>query len=108
MVGDMFLSNKKPEPIVTELSKLNISLVFITQSYFAVPKNVRLSYTLCFVMKTPNKRELQQITVNQSSDIDFKDFMKMYKQCTNDSYLFIVNGTSLSSDIPLRFRGNLV
>ena len=94
MVGDMFLSNKKPEPIVTELSKLNISLVFITQSYFAVPKNVRLSCTLCFVMKTPNKRELQQITVNQSSDIDFKD---LYKQCTNDSYLF-TNQNSIIED----------
>ena len=55
--------NKKLNPIVTELlireRKLNIYLVFITQSYFAVPKSIRLNATHYFVMKTPNKRELQ-------------------------------------------------
>ena len=70
------LSNKKLNPIVTELfirgRKLNISLVFITQSYFAVPKNIRLNSTHYFVMKIPNKRELQQIKFNHSSDIPFK------------------------------------
>ena len=70
------LSNKKFNPIVTELfikgRKFNISLVFITQSYFAVPKNVRLNSTHYFVMKVPDKRELQQITFNHSSDITFK------------------------------------
>ena len=64
MIGDM-LSNKKLNPIVTELfirrRKLNISLVFITQSYFVVPKNIRLNSAHYFVMKIPNKRELQQI-----------------------------------------------
>ena len=74
MIADM-LSNKKLNPIVTELfirgRKLNISLVFITQSYFAVPKNIRLNSTHYFVMKIPNKRELQQIASNHSSDIDF-------------------------------------
>ena len=62
MIADM-LTNKKLNPIVTELiireRKLNISLVFITQSYFEVPKNIRLNSTHCFVMKIPNKRELQ-------------------------------------------------
>ena len=57
------LSNKKLNPIVTELftrgRKLNISLVFITQSYFAVPKNNGLNSTHNFIMKIPNKRELQ-------------------------------------------------
>ena len=70
------LSNKKFNPIVTELfikgRKFNISLVFITQSYFAVPKNVRLNSTHYFVMKVPDKRELQQVTFNHSSDITFK------------------------------------
>ena len=59
------LSNKKLNPIVTELfirgRKLNIYLVFITQSYFAVPKNIRLNSTLCFIVKIPNKRELHSI-----------------------------------------------
>ena len=62
MITDI-LSNKTLRPIVTELlirgRKLNISLVFITQSYFFVPKNIRLNSTNYFVMKIPNKRELQ-------------------------------------------------
>ena len=80
----------------------------MTQSHFGVPKNDRLNSTLCFVMKTLNKRELKQITVNHSSGVGFKDFSKTYKQCINEAYFFIVNGTSLSSDIPLRFRRNIV
>ena len=78
------LSNKKVNPIVTEFfirgRKLNTSLAFVTQSYFAVPKNIRLNSTLYFVMKIPNKRELQQISFNYSSDIDFQDFMNLYKK----------------------------
>ena len=58
-------------------------------------------------MKIPNKRELQQIAINHSSDIDFKDFVKIYKKCTDDPYSFLVNDTMLSSDNPLRFRKNL-
>ena len=90
MIADM-LSNKKLNPIVTELfirgRKLNISLVSITQSYFAAPKNIRLNSTHYFIMKIPNKRELHQIAFNHSSDIDFKDFMnecleKMYCKTT--------------------------
>ena len=60
MIADM-LSNKKRNPTVTQLLKLNISLVFVTQSYFAVPKHIRLNSTHYFVIKIPNKRELQQI-----------------------------------------------
>ena len=58
-------------------------------------------------MKIPNKGELQQIAINHSSDIDFKDFVKIYKKCTDDPYSFLVNDTTLSSDNPLRFRKNL-
>ena len=83
MIADM-INNKKLNPIVTELfirgRKLNISIVFITQSYFKVPKDVRLNSTHFFIMKIPNKRELQQIALNHSSDIDFKDFMKILKK----------------------------
>ena len=83
MIADM-LSNKKPNPIVTELfiggRKLNISHVIITQSYFAVPKIITLNSTHYFVMKIPNKRELQQIAFNHLSDIDFQDFMNHYKK----------------------------
>ena len=82
MIADM-INNNKLNPIVTELfirgRKLDISIVFITQSYFKVPKDVRLNSTHFFIMKIPNKRELQQIALNHSSDIDFKDFMNIYK-----------------------------
>ena len=88
--------------------KLDISIVFIMQSYFQVPKDVRLNSTHLFIMKIPNKRELQQIALNHSSDIDFKDFMKIYKKCTTKPYSFFVNDTTLPSDDPLRFRKNLL
>ena len=75
------LSNKKLNPIVTELlirgRKLNIPLAFITKSYLDVSKNIRLNLTHYFVKKTLNKRELKQITFNHSSDIDFQDFMNL-------------------------------
>ena len=83
MIANM-INNKKQDSIVTELfirsRKLNISIVFITQSYFKVPKDVRLNSTHFFIMKIPNKRELQQIALNHSSVIDFKDFMKNNKK----------------------------
>ena len=111
MEADM-MNNRKLNPIVTELfirgKKLNISIVFITQSYFKVPKDVRLNYTHFFIMKIPNKTELQQIAVNHSSDIDFKDFMKIYRKCTSEPYSFLVNDTTLPLDNPLRFRKNLL
>ena len=89
MIADM-LSNKTFNPIVTELffrgRKLNISFVFITQSYFAVSKNIRLNSTQYFIMKVPNKRELPQIAFNHSPVIDFKDFKKLYKKFTAKPY----------------------
>ena len=111
IIDDM-ISNNKLNPIVMELfirgRKLNISIAFITQSYFKVPKDVRLNSTHFFIIKIPNKRELQQIALNHSSDIDFKDFMKIYKKCTTERYYFLVNDTTLRSDDPLRFRKNLL
>ena len=110
MIADM-INSKKLNSIATELfirgRKLNISLVFITQSYFKVPKDVRLNSTHFFIMKIPNKRELQQIALNHSSDIDFKDFIMIYKKCTAKQYSFLVNVTTLASDNRLRFRKNL-
>ena len=58
-------------------------------------------------MKILNKREPQQIALNHSSDIDFKDFMKIYKECTKEPYSFLVNDTTLQSGNPLKFRYNL-
>ena len=86
MIAGM-INNNKLNSIVTELfyrgRKLNISLVFITQSCFKIPKDVRLNTSLFFLMKIPNKRELQQLALNHSSDIDYKDFINIYKKCTN-------------------------
>ena len=79
------INNKKLNSTVTEMfirsSKLSISLVFITQSYFRVPEDVRLNSTHFFIMKIPNKRELQEIALSDSSDIHFKNFIKIYKKC---------------------------
>ena len=80
------INNNKLNPIVTELfirgRKLNISIVFITQSYFKVPKDVRLNSTHFCIMKIPNKSGLQQIALNHSSDIDVQDFIRIYKKYT--------------------------
>ena len=85
MIADM-INNKKLNSVVTELfirsRKLNISLVFITQSYFKVPKDVRLNTSHFSIAKIPNKRELQQIAINQSSDINTKDFANIYRKYT--------------------------
>ena len=82
--------------------KLNIFHVFITQYYFALPKNIRLNSTHYFVMKIPNKRELQQIEFNHSSDIDFQE------KCTVKPSSFLDIDATLALDNPLRFRNNLV
>ena len=91
MIADM-LSNKKLNPVVTFLlircRKLNIFYVFITQSYFAVPKNIRLNSTHYFIMKIPNKQELQQIACNHSLDIDFQDFRNLYKHIPQNHICF--------------------
>ena len=111
MIADM-INNKKLNSIVTELfirgRKLNISLVFITQSYFKVPKDVRLNSIHFFIIKIPNKRELQQIALNHSPDINTKDFIKIYKKCTAEPYSFLGVDTTLPSDNPLRFRKDLL
>ena len=59
-------------------------------------------------MRIPNKSELQQIASNHSSDIDFKDFMKLYKDYTKEPYSFLLNDTTLSSDNPTRCRKTLL
>ena len=107
MTADM-LSNKTLNPIETELfirgRKLNISLNFITQSYFAVPKNIRLNSTHYFIMKISNKQEFQKVASNYSSDIDCKDFMNLDKKSSANPYLVI--DVTLASD-NISFRKNL-
>ena len=85
MIADI-VTNKKFQAIIKELfircRKLNTSLVFITQSYFSVPKDVRLNSTHYLIMKINKKRELQNIAINHSADIDYQDFIRIYRKCT--------------------------
>ena len=103
---------KKLNPVVTELfirgRKLNVSLVFITQSYFAEPNNIRLNSTHYFIMKISNKPELQSFASHNSSDTDFKDLLNLYKKCTSKPYSFLVTDNTPASDNPIHFRENLV
>ena len=107
MIADI-MKNKKFEAIIKELfircRKLNISLFFITQSYFFVPKDVRLNSTHYLIMKINNKRELQNIAINHSADIDYKDFVKIYRECTKEPYSFLTIDTTLPTTDSLRFR----
>ena len=109
MIADM-INNKKLNSIVTELfirgRKLDISLIFITQLCFKVPKDVRLNTSHFFIMKIPDKRELQQVAINHSSDINTKNFIEIYRKCTDKTYSFLVIDTTLPSNNPLRFRKN--
>ena len=89
------------------MKKLTISLVFISQSYLKVPKTIRLDATHNFIVKIPSKTELKQITPNHLSNIDFKDFMNIYKDNSKETLSFLVNDRALSSDNSLRFKRNL-
>ena len=110
MIADL-VSNKKLKPLVTELfirvRKLNIFLVFITQSYFAAQKNIRLNSKHFFIMKIPNKQELQQIAFNHSLDIDVNYFVSLYTKWTTKPYSFLVIDATLASDNPSHFKKNL-
>ena len=106
------MTNKKFQSIIKELfircKKLNISLVFITQSYFSFPKDVRLNSTHYLIMKINNRKELQNIAINHSADIDYKDFMKIYRECTKEPYSFLTIDTTLPASDPLRFTKNVL
>ena len=79
----------------------------MTQSYFSVPENVRLNSAHYLIMKINNKRELQNIAINHSADIDYKDFVKIYRECTKEPYSFLTIDTTLPASDLLRFRKNL-
>ena len=119
MIPDM-KTNKKLQFIVTELfircRKLHISLVIIIQSFFLVPKNVILNSTHNLLMSQRQsygyelglKIEFPNFTLNHSSDIDYQDFLKIYRNFTAKQYLFLVINTTLSSDNLLIFRCNIL
>ena len=105
------MTNKICQSIIKKLfircRKLNISLVFITQSYFSFPKSIRLNSTHYLIMKISNRQELQNIAIKHSADIDYKEFMKIYRECTKNCFNFLTINTTLPSGNPLRFRKNL-
>ena len=110
MIADI-MTNKKFQALIKELfircRKLNISLFFITQSYFSVSKDVRLNTTHYFIMKINGKRELENTARNHSADIDYKYFMKIYRECTKEPFDFLTIDAKLPASNPLRFRKNL-
>ena len=88
---------------------MDISLVFITQSYFfSVPREVRLNSTHYLIMKIRNKRELQNIATNHSTDIDYKDFMKICRKCAKEPYSFLTIDTTLPYYNSSRLRKNIL
>ena len=108
MIADI-MSNKKIQAAVKELfikyRKLNISLVFIMQSYFSIPKDVRLNSTHYLIMKINNKKELQNILITHLTD--YKDFMNIFRECTKELYSFLTIDTTLPASDPVGFRKNL-
>ena len=81
-----------------------ISLVFITQSYFVVPKEFRLYSTHYLIMKIHKKGELKSVAINHSGDTDYNFFLDIYRKGTSESYLFFTIATTLPADDPLCFR----
>ena len=92
------MSDKKAQQILKELfircRKLNIALCFLTQYYFSVPKDVRLNCTHYIIFKSNNKRKLQNIAINHSVDIDYKDFIKIYRNCTKEPFNVLPTDTT--------------
>ena len=105
LFDDIIADMKSTKKVITKVKMLP---VFISQSYFKVPKTIRGNARYYFIMKIPNKIKLQQITSNHLMDTDFKDFMKLYKDYIKELYSFLVNDTTLSPDNPLRFSKNLL
>ena len=97
MVKELFIRSRK----------LNISLVFTTQSYFKVSKDFRLNSTHYLIMEIHSRREFQNIAFNHSADIDYKDFLKIYRNFTKESYSFLAIDITLPADNPMRFRKNV-
>ena len=109
MIADIMRSEKF-KAIVKELfvrcRKLNISIVFITQSYFRTPKDVRLNSTHYILMKIGNKKELKSIAEENSGHLDFKDFLKIYNYCTKEPYSFMLVDTRPTARVTFKKNFN--
>ena len=109
MIADI-MNNKTFKAIVKKLfircRKLNVSIAYVTQSYFRTPKDARLNSTHYIIMKIQNKKELQSIAQENCGDINLKDFLSMYQKFTNDLYSSMIIDTTLPSGHSMRFRKN--
>ena len=105
MIADIMRSEKF-KAIVKELfircRKLNISIIFITQSYFRTPKDARLNSAHYILMKIGNKKELKSIAEENSGHLDFKDFLKIYNDCTDKPYSFMMVDTRPAARITFK------
>ena len=81
---------------------------FIIQSYFSVPKDVRLNSKHYLIIKINNRKELQNIAINHSADIDYNNFVKIYRERKRKPYSFLTNDTTLPASDLLSFRKNLL
>ena len=106
------MTNRRFQAVIKGLfircRKLNISLAFITQFCFSVPKDVRLNSTYYLIIKINNRKELQNIAINHSTDIDYYDFVRIYRECTRKLYSYLTIDTTLLASDPLRFRKSLL
>ena len=109
MIADI-MSSKKFKAIIKELfircRKLNISIVFMTQSYFRTPKDAILNSTHYVIMKIQSRKELQNIAQENSGHIGFKDFLKIHKDYTSEHCSCMIINTTVPSGNPMRFRKN--
>ena len=109
MIADIMRSEKF-KAIVQELfircRKLNVSIVFITQSYFRTPEDARLNTTHYILMKIGSKRELKYIAEEKLGDLDYKDFLKIYNNCTKEPYSFMMIDTSPTATITFKKNFN--
>ena len=100
------MRNEKFKAIIEELfircRKLNISIVFITQSYFRTPKDARLNSIHSILMKIGNKKEFKSIAEEKSGHLDYKDFLKMYNYCNKEPYSFMTIDTRPTATIPFK------
>ena len=102
--------NKNFKLIIKELfyraRKINVSIVFITQSYFRTLMDARLNITHYILLKIGNKKELKRIAEEKSGHLDYKDFLKMYNYCTKDPYSFMTIDTRPTAIIQFKKNFN--
>ena len=112
MTADIITSKKFPaiiKQLFIRCIKLNILLVtcLLLQSYFSVPKDVRLNSTHYLIMKINNGKKLQNIAINHSANIDYKYFMEICRECTKETFNFLSIDTTLPASNPLKFKKKL-